>query len=89
MNKSDLVNAVSDTADITKADAARVIDAVFQEITLALARGKDVQLIGFGNFTVRKRLARTGRNPKTGAPLEIPASSVPVFKAGKKLKEAV
>ncbi len=89
MNKSDLVSAVTSTSGTSKADAARVVDAVCDVITDALSRGEDVRLTGFGRFSVANRSARTGRNPRTGAPIYIPASRQPKFKAGKQLKNAV
>lgn len=89
LNKAELVNAVAEKADLTKRDAERVINAVFDSIEGALAQGEKVQLVGFGTFEVRQRAARTGRNPKTGEEIDIPATKVPIFKAGKSLREAV
>lgn len=89
MNKTDLINAVSDKADLTKKEAGAAVDAVFESIQGSLQTGEKVQLIGFGNFEVRDRAARKGRNPQTGEEIEIPASKVPAFKAGKALKDAV
>lgn len=89
MNKTDLVNAVAVEAEITKKDAEKAVNAVFETIQEALAKGEKVQLIGFGNFEVRERAARKGRNPQTGAEIKIPASKVPAFKPGKALKDAV
>lgn len=89
MNKTDLVTKVMDEAQISKKDATIAIDSVFNEITNALKDGDKVQLIGFGNFEVRERAARKGRNPQTGEELDIAASKVPAFKPGKQLKEAV
>ena len=89
MNKADFVNAVADTADLTKADAAKALDGIIQVIRNTLKNGDDVALVGFGTFTVRKRAARTGRNPQTGATIKIKASNVPAFKAGKALKDAL
>ncbi len=89
MNKSELVSAVTSTSGASKADAARVVDAVWNVITDALSRGEDVRLVGFGSFSVANRSARTGRNPRTGAPIHIAASRRPKFKAGKQLKKAV
>lgn len=89
MNKTDLVNAVAEKADLSKKDAAKVVDAVFDTIMDSLSKGEKVQIIGFGNFEVRERSARKGRNPQTGEEIEIPASKVPAFKAGKALKDAV
>jgi DNA-binding protein HU-beta len=89
MNKSDFVNAVSDTAEISKADAAKALDAVISVIEKTLKKGEQVTIVGFGTFAVRKRAARTGRNPRTGATIKIKASKVPAFKAGKALKDAI
>ena len=89
MNKSELINAVAAAADVSKKDAEAVITAAVDTITAALKEGEKVQLVGFGSFEVKKRAARTGRNPKTKEAIEIPASAVPVFKAGKALKDAV
>ncbi len=89
MNKTDLINAVSENANLTKKEAGLAVDAVFESIQKSLANGEKVQLIGFGNFEVRERAARKGRNPQTGKEIEIPASKVPGFKAGKALKDAV
>ncbi|MEW6447833.1 MAG: HU family DNA-binding protein [Bacillota bacterium] len=89
MNKSELVASVAEKADLTKKDAERAITAVFDSISTALKNGDKVQLVGFGTFEVRQRAARKGRNPQTKAEIEIPAARVPVFKAGKSLKEIV
>ncbi|BBB22556.1 DNA-binding protein HU-beta [Abyssogena phaseoliformis symbiont OG214] len=89
MNKSDLVAAIAQTSNLTKADAARVLDAMISAITSALASGDNVAITGFGSFVVRDRVARTGRNPQTGEAIQIKASKVPAFKAGKLLKESV
>jgi DNA-binding protein HU-beta len=89
VNKSELVASVAEKADLTKKDAERAITAVFDSITEALGQGNKVQLVGFGTFEVRQRAARKGRNPQTKAEIEIPAARVPVFKAGKSLKETV
>jgi len=89
VNKAELVDAVAEGADISKADATRAVDTVVDQITKALQNGDQVTLIGFGTFAVKDRAARTGRNPRTGEPLNIPASKVPGFKAGKALKDAV
>lgn len=89
MNKSELIEAVSSKADLSKADAGRAVDAAFEAITKALKKNDKVSLVGFGTFEVRKRAARTGRNPKTGETIKIKASKVPGFKAGKALKDAV
>ena len=89
MNKSDLIDAVAGDADVSKAEAARVVDAVIDSITRALKKGDTVPLVGFGTFQVRERAARSGRNPKTGETIKIDASKNPAFKAGKALKDAV
>ena len=89
MNKNDLVSAVSNSAGLSKADATKAVDSVFDRITGQLRFGNDVRLVGFGTFSVSHRNAITGRNPRTGAPVQIPARKVPKFKAGKALKEAV
>lgn len=89
MNKTDLINNISNNSGLTKRDVEVVLNGVLDEITSALSKGDKVQLIGFGTFETRKRAARTGRNPQTGAELNIPESNVPAFKAGNKLKEAV
>ncbi len=89
MNKSELIDAVADQADLSKAAATRAVDAVVDAITGALKEGDQVTLVGFGSFMVRERAARSGRNPRTGDTIEIAASSMPVFKAGKALKDAV
>ncbi|ABO67501.1 HU family DNA-binding protein [Geobacillus sp. G4] len=89
MNKTELINAVAETSGLSKKDATKAVDAVFDSITEALRKGDKVQLIGFGNFEVRERAARKGRNPQTGEEMEIPASKVPAFKPGKALKDAV
>ncbi|KOO44089.1 HU family DNA-binding protein [Priestia koreensis] len=89
MNKTDLINAVSEASELSKKDATKAVDAVFESILDALKDGDKVQLIGFGNFEVRERAARKGRNPQTGEEIEIPASKVPAFKPGKALKDAV
>lgn len=88
-NKQELVDSVAKANGLTKKDATAAVDAVFTSIEEALKNGEKVQLIGFGNFEVRDRAARKGRNPQTGAEIEIPASKVPAFKPGKALKEAV
>jgi DNA-binding protein HU-beta len=88
-NKQDLIAKVAEATELTKKDSAVAVDAVFSAIEGFLAEGEKVQLIGFGNFEVRERAARKGRNPQTGEEIEIAASKVPAFKAGKALKEAV
>jgi len=89
MNKAELVAAVAEKAGLTKKDADQAVSAVFDSITEALVGGDKVQLVGFGNFEVKERAARTGRNPKTNETIEIAASRSPAFKAGKGLKDAV
>ena len=89
MNKNDLVAVVADNAGLSKADAAKAVDAVVDGITDALKAGDDVRLVGFGTFLVSRRAASTGRNPRTGATIQIPASNQPKFKAGKGLKDAL
>lgn len=89
MTKVDIINKVSDSVGLSKKDATSAVDAVIESITKALSKGESVQLVGFGSFNVRKRAARTGRNPQTGASIKIAARKVPSFKAGKALKEAV
>lgn len=89
MKKSDLVKAIAVDAEVSQEQAGKLLDAVTSNITNALARGEDVVLVGFGLFSVKERAARTGRNPKTGEEIKIPASKVPNFKAGKNLKGAV
>ena len=90
MNKAELINSVAASADVSKKEAEAVVSATFDAITAALKDGDKVQLVGFGSFEeVKKRAARVGRNPKTKESIEIPASVVPVFKAGKALKDAV
>ena len=89
MNKTELIKNVAQNAEISKKEATVVVQTVVESITNALAAGEKVQLIGFGTFEVRERAARTGRNPQTGEEMQIAASKVPAFKAGKELKEAV
>ena len=89
MNKAELINAVAEAADVSKKDAEAVITAAVETITAALKEGEKVQLVGFGSFEVKKRAARTGRNPISKETIQIPASQTPVFKAGKALKDAV
>ena len=89
MNKSELVDAIAESAGLSKADAGRALDAEVDTITGALKSGDTVSLVGFGTFTVRDRAARTGRNPRTGETIQIKASKNPAFKAGKALKDAV
>ena len=89
MNKNDLVATVAASTGISKADAAKAVDSVFDAISGALKKGEEVRLVGFGTFSVADRAATTGRNPRTGDVIQIPASKQPKFKAGKGLKDAV
>ncbi len=89
MNKSELIDAVAEGADISKAAATRAVDTVFDSITNSLKKGDQVSLVGFGSFVVKDRAARTGRNPRTGETINIAAAKNPTFKAGKALKDAV
>ena len=89
MNKAELVDAVAAKADLSRSDAGNAVEAIFDTITAALQKGDNVSLVGFGTFSVKRRAARTGRNPRTGEPLQIPATNAPGFKAGKGLKDAV
>ena len=89
MNKNELVDSVATATELTKADAAKAVDAVFDSITRSLKKGQEVRLVGFGTFVVRKRAASKGRDPRTGAEIKIAASMQPKFKAGKGLKDAV
>lgn len=89
MNKSELIDAIAASADISKSSAGRALDAMVDTVTESLRKGEQVSLVGFGTFSVRDRAARTGRNPQTGQTIHIAASRVPGFKAGKGLKDAV
>ncbi len=89
MNKSELISVAAEKAELTKKDTEKVLNAVFESIGEALAKGEKVQVIGFGTFDARDRKAREGRNPATGETIQIPAVKVPVFKAGKALKDSV
>ncbi len=89
MNKAELIEQVAQKTGKTKKEASRAVDSVFQVIAEALREGEKVTLIGFGNFEVRERAARKGRNPQTGEEIQIAASKVPAFKPGKQLKDAV
>lgn len=89
MNKNDLISTVADASGLTKGDATKAVEAVFDAVTGALAKGDEVRLVGFGTFSVANRKASTGRNPRTGEPMSIKASAQPKFKAGKGLKDAV
>ncbi|MDA0654474.1 MAG: HU family DNA-binding protein [Proteobacteria bacterium] len=89
MNKNDLVAEVASAAELSKADATRAVEGVFDSITKSLSDGTEVRLVGFGTFSVARRQASEGRNPRTGEKIHIPASNQPKFKAGKALKDAV
>lgn len=89
MNKTELIQAVSEKTNMTKKDVTVAVEAVFGAISDALARGEKVQLVGFGNFEIRERAARKGRNPQTGEVIDIAASKIPAFKAGKALREGL
>ncbi|MQX37696.1 HU family DNA-binding protein [Roseospira navarrensis] len=89
MNKNDLVAAVADSTELSKADATKAVDSVFDSITAALKDGTEVRLVGFGTFSVTERAESEGRNPRTGEKIKIPASRLPKFKPGKALKDSV
>lgn len=89
MNKAELIDAVASASNLSKADASRALDAVVDTISTALKKGQQVSVVGFGTFSVKHRGARSGRNPRTGETIQIAASNVPGFKAGKALKDAV
>ena len=89
MNKSELIDAVANAADLSKASATRAVDSVIETIRNSLRGGDQVTIVGFGTFLVRQRSARSGRNPRTGETIQIAACRVPSFKAGKALKDAV
>jgi DNA-binding protein HU-beta len=89
MNKSELIEAMADSADISKAAAGRALDGLLDAITASVKKDDPVSIVGFGTFLLRERAARTGRNPKTGKTIEIAASKTPAFKAGKAFKDAV
>ncbi len=89
MNKTELINAVAETSGLTKKDSEVALNAILDTIQDAMKNGDKVQLVGFGSFEVKERAARTGKNPATGATIEIPASKAPTFKAGKALKDAI
>jgi DNA-binding protein HU-beta len=89
MNKNDLIAAVAEQTGLSKADATKAVDSVFDSVTSALKSGQEVRLVGFGTFVVTQRAASEGRNPRTGEKIQIPASKQPKFKAGKGLKDAV
>ncbi len=89
MNKAELIESISDSADLSKSSAGRALDAAIEGITKALKKGDTVTLVGFGTFSVRHRKARIGRNPRTGDEISINASKAPGFKPGKALKDAI
>ena len=89
MNKQDLISAVAETSGLSKGDATKAVESVFESITSALKKGDEVRLVGFGTFSVSQRKASTGRNPRTGETMTIKASAQPKFKAGKGLKDSV
>lgn len=89
MNKQELIGQVADMSGLSKSDAVKAVEAVFDCISSSLKKGDEVRLVGFGTFSVSKRKASTGRNPRTGEPMTIAASSQPKFKAGKGLKDSV
>lgn len=89
MNKNDLIGAVADASGLSKSQASSAVESVFDSISAALKKGDEVRLVGFGTFSVAKRKASTGRNPRTGEPMKIKASNQPKFKAGKGLKDSV
>jgi DNA-binding protein HU-beta len=89
MNKQELIGTVAETTGLSRSDASKAVEGVFDTITAALKRGDEVRLVGFGTFTVSKRKASTGRNPRTGEPMQIKESSQPKFRAGKVLKDSV
>ena len=89
MNKSDLIDAIAESAELTKADAGRALDGFIGAVTKALGNGEAVALVGFGTYSVKERAERKGRNPQTGAEITIKAAKIPSFKAGKSLKDAV
>tara|TARA_R110000787_G_scaffold12725_3_gene40879 strand:- start:124 stop:438 length:315 start_codon:yes stop_codon:yes gene_type:complete len=89
VNKNDLVASVASSAGLSKADATKAVDAVFESVTSSLKGGNEVRLVGFGTFSVTRRRASEGRNPRTGEKIQIPASNQPKFRAGKGLKDAV
>ena len=89
MNKSELIDAMAESAELTKADAGRALDAFINTVTGALSNGDSVALVGFGTYSVKERAERKGRNPQTGKEITIQAAKVPSFKAGKSLKDAV
>jgi len=89
MNKAELISSVAEKTELTKKDSEKAVNAILEAIGVALGKGDKVQLVGFGTFEIRERAARKGRNPQTGEEINIAAAKVPVFKAGKSLREAV
>lgn len=89
MNKSELIDAIADAAELSKSAATKALDAVTDSITAALQAGDQVSLVGFGTYSVKERAARAGRNPRTGETIQIKAAKLPVFKAGKAFKDAI
>ena len=89
MSKNDQIGAVADSSGLTRSDATKAVEGVFDAIESSLKKGDEVRLVGFGTFSVARRKASTGRNPRTGEPMQIKASNQPKFKAGKGLKDAV
>ncbi|MEO5705859.1 MAG: HU family DNA-binding protein [Alteraurantiacibacter sp.] len=89
MNKNELIGAVAESSGLSRSDATKAVESVFDTITATLSKGGEVRLVGFGTFSVARRKASTGRNPRTGAPMKIAASTQPKFKAGKGLKDSV
>ncbi len=89
MNKSEFVDEIAQATGFTKSDAAKAVDAVVETVTATLKKGDSISLVGFGTFSVKRREARTGRNPRTGEAIQIKASNIPSFKAGKSLKDSV
>jgi len=89
MNKTELIQSLSERTQLSKKDASMAVDSVFEIISQVLAQGEKVQLVGFGNFEIRERAARKGRNPQTGAEIEIASSRIPAFKPGKALREGI
>lgn len=89
MNKNELIDAAAETSGLPRSQMQEALDAVLDEITAAVSRGDKVTLTGFGNFELRERAARAGRNPQTGETMQVPASKAPAFKAGKAFKDAV
>lgn len=89
MNKSELIDAIAESAELTKPDAGKALEGFLNAVTTALSNGDSVTLVGFGTFSVKERAERKGRNPQTGAEIIIKAAKIPAFKAGKNLKDAV